>query len=181
MSEGRNATITRLVEAELGEELAEQLRPLLLASFPGYPDRTYFKLPPHSRYVATMGGTVVAQVGVEFRMIRVGDIVLRTLGLVDLCVRQSARSHGLGSRLLAEVTGYARHCRMDFVILFADDDRIYARNGWARVDNPLSWVKIHEHATIGLAADVTPHPMMTKPVGQLAWPDGAVDLLGHMF
>ena len=43
---------------------------------------------------------------VEFRAIRVGDIVMRTFGVVDLCV--------------------------------ADDDRLYARNGWARVTNRCS-------------------------------------------
>ena len=38
---------------------------------------------------------------------------------------------------------------MDFVILFADDDRVYARNGWTRAGNRCTWVKIHEHATAG--------------------------------
>jgi GNAT superfamily N-acetyltransferase len=181
VSTERDVTIVRVVETELGGELEGQLRSLLLASFPGYPDRSYFKLPPHFRYLAAVDGSVVAQVGVELRVIRVGNAVVRTFGIVDLCVRESARSRGLGSRLLAQVTEYARDCQMDFVILFADNDRIYARNGWVRVDNPLSWVKINEHATIGLATNVIPHAMMVRPVSQSAWPDGPVDLLGHVF
>jgi hypothetical protein len=61
--------------------LAVQLRSLLQASFPDYPDRSYFKLPPHFRYVAFVDGAVVAQVGVEMRVMRVGDSVARTFGV----------------------------------------------------------------------------------------------------
>lgn len=176
-----NVTISRVPEPELDAELETQLQSLLQSSFPDYPDRAYFKLPPHFRYVARMDATVVAHLGVELRVIRVGDTILRTFGIVDLCVAESARSHGLATRLLSEVAGYAQDCRIDFIILFADDDRVYTRNGWTRVDNPLSWVKINEHATIGLATEVTPHELMVRPVHQPTWPTGPIDLLGHVF
>jgi hypothetical protein len=53
-----------------------RLQSLLQECFPGYPGRSYFKLPPHFRYLAmTSGGGVAAQMGVEFRVIRVGDSV----------------------------------------------------------------------------------------------------------
>ena len=68
-------------------------------------------------------------------------------------VAESQRSRGLAGRLLREVTGFARDCGMAFVILFADDDRLYVRNGWARVTNRCSWVRIHNHVTLGLAGD----------------------------
>jgi predicted acetyltransferase len=89
--------------------------------------------------------------GVEFRVIRVGDAVVRTSGVVDLCVEESRRSRGLAGRLLAGVTELARSCGMAFVVLFADDDPLYARNGWARVTNRCSWVRIDDHVTVGLA------------------------------
>jgi hypothetical protein len=112
-----------------------------------------------------MSGAVVAQMGVELRVIRVGGNVVRTFGVVDLCVRQSERSRGLGSRLLAEVSEFARACGMDFVILFADDGRLYARNGWAAVPNRCSWLKIHEYTTLGLAPAADTGAMMVKAVG----------------
>jgi len=87
------------------------------------------------------GGELAAQMGVELRVIRVGSNVLRTFGVSDLCVRNSERSHGLAGRLLADVTELARSCGMHFVILFADDGRLYARNGWVPAANPCSWVK----------------------------------------
>ncbi len=96
-------------------------------------------------------GSLAGQMGVELRVIRVGSEVVRTFGVVNLCVRPGERSHGLAARLLTEVTGFARSCGMDFVILFADDDRVYTRNGWTRAANLCTWVKIHDHTTLGLA------------------------------
>jgi GNAT superfamily N-acetyltransferase len=175
------AAISRVAEAEIPPDLTRQLRALLQACFPGYPSRAYFKLPPHFRYLAVADGELVGQVGVELRVIRVGRDVLRTFGVVDLCVRASGRSRGLAGKLLAEVTQLARSCGMDFVVLFADDDRLYTRNGWARAANPCSWVKIHEHATLGLATAEDTGALMVKKTGQRAWPEGEVDLLGHLF
>jgi GNAT superfamily N-acetyltransferase len=175
-------TVVRVAEAEIGADLSRQLQALLRECFPGYPSRSYFKLPPHFRYVAmTGGGGVAAQMGVEFRVIRVGDAVVRTFGVVDLCVRESQRSLGLAGRLLGEVTAFARSCGMAFIVLFADDDRVYARNGWARVTNRCSWVRIDEHRTLGLARHADTGAMMVKALGEHTWPDGEVDLLGHLF
>ena len=77
----------RLAESEIGRALTNQLQSLLQLSFPGYPDRAYYKLPPHLRLLAIVGGNVVAQLGVELRVIRVGQSVFRTFGVVDLCVK----------------------------------------------------------------------------------------------
>jgi GNAT superfamily N-acetyltransferase len=180
---GREAvTVVRIAEAEIGTDLDGQLQSILQTSFSGYPSRSYFKLPPHFRYLAmTSDGGVAAQMGVELRVIRVGDSVLRTFGVVDLAVQPSEQSRGLASRLLSELTGYARSCGMDFIILFADDDRLYTRNGWARVTNLCTWVKIDEHTTLGLATQADTGALMVKAVGEQAWPQGDVDLLGHVF
>lgn len=181
-TDGEAVTVIRVAEAEIGEDLSRRLQSLLQACFAGYPGRSYFKLPPHFRYVAMTGsGDVAAQMGVEFRVIRVGGVVLRTFGVVDLCVRQSQRSRGLAGTLLAEVTGLARSCAMAFIVLFADDDRLYTRHGWARVTNTCSWVQINDHVTLGLARQEDTGAMMVKALGEQPWPDGDVDLLGHLF
>jgi GNAT superfamily N-acetyltransferase len=179
--DGGAMTIARVAEAEIREDLRRQLQALLQACFAEYPSRSYFKLPPHFRYLAMTEGALAAQMGVELRVIRVGGTVVRTFGVVDLCVRKSDRSGGLAGRLLAEVTGFARSCGIDFVILFADDDRLYRRNGWVRAGNPCSWVKIHDHSTLGLAIAEDTNALMVKVIGDRAWPEGEVDLLGHLF
>jgi GNAT superfamily N-acetyltransferase len=178
---GSAMTIVRVPEAEIGAGLRVQVQALLQASFDGYPSRTYFKLPPHFRYLATADGELAAQLGVELRVIRAGDHVLRTFGVVDLCVRQAERSYGLAGQLLAELTEYARICGMDFIILFADDSRLYDRNGWVQAANPCTWVQIHDHRTLGLAQAEDTGALMVKPIGEQSWPEGEVDLLGHVF
>jgi hypothetical protein len=179
---GEATTVTRVAEAEIGADLSRRLQALLQTCFPGYPSRSYFKLPPHFRYLAmTSSGDVAAQMGVEFRVIRVGNTVVRTFGVVDLCVRESQRSRGQAGRLFAEVTELARSCGMAFIVLFADDDRVYASHGWARVTNRCSWVRIDDHVTLGLARQEDTGAMMVKALGEQAWPEGDVDLLGHLF
>jgi GNAT superfamily N-acetyltransferase len=180
-ADDKAVTVIRVAEAEIGADRDRQLRSLLQASFPEYPDRSYFKLPPHFRYLAlTDSGDMAGQMGVELRVIRVGDAVVRTFGIVDLCVAASQRSHGLAGRLLADITGYARDCGMAFVILFADDDRLYTRHGWTRVTNRCSWLRINEHVTLGLAGPEDTGALMVKAIGAQAWPDGDIDLLGHV-
>jgi len=181
-ADGEVIAVIRVAEAEIGADLSRRLQALLQTCFAGYPSRSYFKLPPHFRYLAmTRSGTVAAQMGVEFRVIRVGDSVVRTFGVVDLCVKESQRSRGLAGRLLAEVTELARSCGMAFIVLFADDDRLYARHGWVRVTNRCSWVRIDGHVTLGLARQADPGAMMVKALGEQAWPEADVDLLGHLF
>jgi hypothetical protein len=48
--------IRRIAEVEIDTALAGELTTLLLASFADYPARSYFKLPPHFRLVATVTG-----------------------------------------------------------------------------------------------------------------------------
>jgi GNAT superfamily N-acetyltransferase len=181
-SSGENVTVIRVAEAEIGTDLSRQVQSLLQLSFAGYPNRSYFKLPPHFRYLAmTDSGSVAAQMGVELRVIRVGETVVRTFGIVDLCVGPTARSRGLAGRLLADVTGFARSCEMAYIVLFADDDRLYTRHGWARVTNRCSWVRINDHVTLGMAWREDTGAMMVKAIGEHPWPDGDVDLLGHVF
>jgi len=92
-TDGEAIEVIRVAEAEIGADLSRRLQSLLQTCFPGYPSRCYFKLPPHFRYLAmTSSGGIAAQMGVEYRVIRVGDLVVRTFGVVDLCVSESQRS-----------------------------------------------------------------------------------------
>ncbi len=167
--------MVRVTEIDVDAATRDAMTGLLRESFPDYPDRSYFKLPPHFRLLAYLDGVLVGHLGGELRMMRVGARVVRTVGVVDVCVR--TRGLGIASRLLAEVA--AVDC--EFAVLFADDDRLYLRNGFVGVDNPVTWLKIHEHRTLGLSERVVPGGMMVRsPTGE-PWPAGDVDLLGHLF
>src|SRR5258707_1647908 len=134
----------------------------------------------HFRYLAMTSGVMAAQMGVELRVIRVGSTVLRTFGVVDLCVRTSERSHGLAGRLLAEVTELARSCGST-LSSSSQMTTVYTRGGWARAANPCSWGKIPDHTKLGLATAEDTGPLMGKRIGQRGWPIGEGGLLGHLF
>jgi len=179
--DGESISFRRLPETDIDQRVGEQLQALLQSSFAEYPDRSYFKLPPHFRYLAEINGDLAAQMGVELRIIRNGVHVMRVFGIVDLCVMPTSRSLGVATTLLKGVTQFARECDVEFIVLFADDDRLYLKNGWTRVDNPCSWVKIDNHTTLGIAGNVKTHAMMVKAMSDRPWPEGEVDLLGHLF
>jgi nanoRNase/pAp phosphatase (c-di-AMP/oligoRNAs hydrolase) len=42
-------------------------------------------------------------------------------------------------------------------------------------------LKIHDHTTLGLVRAADTSALMVKVIGQQAWPEGEVDLLGHLF
>jgi predicted acetyltransferase len=116
------------------------------------------------------------------RPIRVGDAVLRAIGVVDVCVATEARSRGIAGRLLEEALALAARSRFDVAVLFADDHRLYQRHGFHVVDNPCSWLRIDEHRTLGVAEPVSLRDsMMVRRVGDATWPAGPVDLLGHLW
>ena len=113
-------------------------------------------------------------------MIRVGELVARTVGLVDLCVSDRYRSRGVATTLLVAASSYARSCGADFLVLFADRHDLYLRAGWTVVSNRCSWLRIDDHRSLGTASG-TVEGMLVKPLGALAWPAGDVDMLGHVF
>jgi GNAT superfamily N-acetyltransferase len=169
--------IVEVAELEVDASLARALTGLLRACFADYPERSYFKLPPAHRLLAYDGGEVVGHLGCGVRVVRVGAEVFRTVAIEDVCVHPSARGRGVATSLLTAVTA----ARADFAILFADDDRVYARNGWVRASNPVTWLKVHEHRTLGLTERTDTGALMVKPLGERPWPTGDVDLLGHLF
>ncbi|WP_079408289.1 GNAT family N-acetyltransferase [Streptomyces sp. 3211] len=167
-------------EHEIDSTTHEQLHELLKSCFPEYPARTYYKQLPHFRCLAWERDTLVAQVGIDHRMIKNGDTPLRVFGIIDLCVAVSARSRGVASNLLVEIETAARSSGVDAILLFADDPRVYLANGYQKVSNTTRWLMVNDHETLG----VTERPlgeMMVKILSDKEWSGGVVDLLGYLF
>jgi predicted N-acetyltransferase YhbS len=141
----------RVAEYEFTPGQRELIRALLRESVPGYPHRSYFKQLPQFRLLLQRDDELVGQVGVEHRVIRTGDSPLRIFGVIDLCVAPTARSQGLGSRLLGEVETLARSAGVDAIILFADDARLYLSAGYQPAPNPVRWLMINEHESFDVA------------------------------
>ena len=95
---------------------------LLDACFDGvHGGRTWFKQIPHQRLLAWSGSDLMGHVGMEYRVVRVGEAFLPVVGIVDLCVAPAARRQGIGAALLLGVEERARG--QLFALAMADDPR----------------------------------------------------------
>lgn len=172
----------KIQEYQIGQTLDQELRTLLKANFPQFQDRRYFKQLPRYRYLARWNGELIGQMGIEHRMIKLGDKPVSIFGGIDLCIAEGYREQGLASELLAQLTREAEHYGIDFIIVFADDHRIYEKNGFQRTDNVCKWLKIHDHEMIGIGEENLGKILLVKQIGATGWIGGlTVDLLGYLF
>jgi hypothetical protein len=161
-------------EYKLSNDVREIINQLLVASFPDYPlVRSYYKLLPQFRYLVWEGENLIAQMGIEHRVINNSGIPVRIFGLIDLCVASSYRSQSvsigesqkIATTLLQQIEELGRTSKIDFLVLFGDDDRLYAENGYQRVANICRWLKVDEHQIIGVGERSLSDCMMVKQLG----------------
>jgi GNAT superfamily N-acetyltransferase len=169
-------------EYKLSNDVHNLATQLLVASFPNFPfDRSYYKLLPQFRYLVWENENLIAHMGIEHRVINNSGIPVRIFGLIDLCVASSYRSQKIATTLLQQIEELGRKSQIDFLVLFADDSRLYAENGYQRVANICRWLKVDEHQTIGVGEESLSDCMMVKQLGEQTWQSGIVDLLGYLF
>jgi GNAT superfamily N-acetyltransferase len=108
-------------------------------------------------------------------------IPARIFGLIDLCVSPPYRGQKIATTLLQQVEELGRTSRIDFLLLFANNSRLYIENGYQRVANLCRWMKVDEHQTIDVGEESLSDCMMVKQIGMQKWQDGTVDLLGYLF
>ncbi|SEN49498.1 GNAT family N-acetyltransferase [Paenibacillus sp. OK076] len=176
--------LVKAYDMDLNEERSTHLQALLIASFPDvYPeDRLFFKQIPHCRILAfNPDNQLIGHVGLDYRMMNLNGKAIRVLGVIDLCVSTAYRSQGIGSLLLSEVDKLSRG-HIDFVLLFADHEGLYSKNGFKMVSNTCKWLKIdHETlTTIGVGIEQI-DGLMVKEVGTLPWSEGELDFLGYLY
>ncbi|MFB8374088.1 GNAT family N-acetyltransferase [Paenibacillus taichungensis] len=171
-------------DMDLNEECSTRLQQLLVASFSElYPkDRLFFKQIPHCRILAfNADHQLIGHVGLDYRIMNLNGKPIRVLGVIDLCVSSAYRSQGIGSLLLAEVDKLSKR-HIDFVLLFADNESLYSKNGFKMVSNTCKWLKIdHETlTTIGVGIEKI-DGLMVKEVGTVPWSEGELDFLGYLY
>ena len=170
-------------EFALDRSTREEIRVLLRACFPGATfarTRIYAKQLPSRRLLASEQGRIVGHLGFEHRVVGTEIGPLEILGIVDLCVLEAHRGRGTASQMLNWMETLAGEASVPFLMLFAQDRRLYDRNGFIHGSNPLRWVKIHEHEIVGVGEKPLAE-LMVKAVGEDTWPAGLVDLLGYQF
>lgn len=167
------------VDAQLSSEIAG----LLECSFPNeFDGRTYFKQLPHFRLIVRQNHKLVGQLGVDHRIIVVGEQYFEIFGIIDLCVHPNSRCRGIGKLLLEQVNLIAKTAEVDFCIAFADDSRLYTRCGYSRTAPSLTtWLGIEERKTIGVIERDMSDILIIKEVSGKKWLVGQIDLLGYLF
>ena len=118
--------IEAYAEVNLPPVIRQQITSLLDEAFPDtFEGRTFFKQWPHKRLVSLKDSRVVGQLGLDFRAIRVGDLIIGISGIIDLCVSQEHQGTGIGSALLQQAEIEARKSDLQFMVLMADKPDLY--------------------------------------------------------
>ncbi|HTU26021.1 MAG TPA: GNAT family N-acetyltransferase [Pirellulales bacterium] len=175
--------IVKLPEYAIPADLGAQLPGLLEQCFPNtFEGRTYFKQLPHFRLLAVDGGSVVAQVGIDARVITVGGTTVSIFGLIDTAVHPARRGQGVATRLLAEVERIARAGQREFLVLMAGRHDLYLKAGYNRVHPALTrWLAIENRQSVELLTRDLSDCFMAKPLTEKSWPTGTIDMLGYVF
>ena len=133
--------IIKKEEYNLTQSETVQVNKLLKTSFPGiFENRIYMKQLPHFRFLVKNNDKIIAQTGVDYRVVRVGDKVFKVFGIIDLCVESSFRKRKVAEKLLNEVVNLVKKSNGDFIVLFADDHRLYKRLGYQLKKNKCTWL-----------------------------------------
>ncbi len=170
-------------EFRLSDAVRKQVGALLQECFPEAAfseTRIYTKQLPPRRLLATENGELLGHLALEHRVVGTKSGPAEIFGVRDVCVPAAQRGRGIASRMLAWIESLARERDIPFLMLFADDPRLYQRNGFRHADNRLRWAKMHEHEIIGIGEEVI-RELMIKPLTARPWPEGLVDLLGPTF
>lgn len=174
--------IEKLIEHDIDLRLHAAITKLREECFPeDHKPRSYYKQLPHFRFLAYEGESLVGHMGVDHRVVSVGESVFSTFGVIDLCVREKYQGRGIGSALLVRLLQLAKGKEIDFVILVSGVHRFYEKYGFTVITPEFRWLRIYDHETVGIGNMRLDVPMMVKQIGENPWPEEPVDLLGYLF
>lgn len=175
--------IEQIIEYDIEPRLHDAIIALKNCCFPDTAKpRSYFKQLPHFRYLAYEDDTLVGHMGVDHRVISVGESVFTIFGVIDLCVSENHRGKGVASKMLEQLSTLAKAKNIDFLFLVASDHRLYEKNGFQLISTYLTWLRINDHKNYGVVVEKIDEELMIKQIGQKHWPNhDPVDLLGYLF
>jgi len=171
---------------EIGEKTNEQLKNLLQSCFPEaeFQQRTYFKQLPHYRILATENEQLVGHLGIDYRVMNLNGEAVKVFGVIDLCVSESVRGRGIGSKLMREFEAIATksHHQIDFLFLVTETAKFYENLGFQQSKLTVTWLKIDQHNNYGQGTEAIDDAFfMIKAVSDKTWQDGDLDMLGYMY
>lgn len=175
--------IEKIDEFEITKPKATAISQLLQQSFDLFPDsRIYYNQVPNFRLLAWKQEALIAQVGIVYRIVSLGNEPIRIFGIMDLCVDDNFRNQQIGTKLLKKIDELAKANEIDFVLLFGDGQDFYLNNNYQLVNNPCRWVLLKNHRTMGILQRTIPETLLVKQIGKTVWKnDATLDLMGFVF
>lgn len=178
--------IKKIFDYDIKASRHHELCTLLADCFsPDYPkNRSFFKQIPHFRFIALDEvNNIIGQVGLDYRIMNLnGTTPVKVLGIIDLCVKQEYRSNHIGSALLKEIEQFAIERNIDFLLLFADNKRLYEKHGFWSPRNTCKWLKVDDEQLTSFAIGTEQiDELMIKKVGNMDWQGGELDLMGYLY
>ncbi len=170
------------IEHEIAPHQHDQITSLRNESFPdAVRERSYFKQLPHFRLLAEDDGILIGHLGVDHRVIRVGDTILSIFGIIDLFVASQRQGNGIASSLLTRITEKAEQNGIDFILLHAVDERLYIKNGFRVISPYLKSLWLYDFENYGVGIERLDNLIYIKSTSENVWPDGTVDIMGYLF
>ena len=178
----QNFDIEIIAEYKMSKSHQEKIALLLEKAFPTYPQGQYFyNQLPSFRYLVWNDDELVAHVGIDHRVIRLGDKIFKVFGMVDLCVEEKYQSQKIGSSLLEKIEEEAKAYEIDFLLLVAEQFDLYTRNGFKVVENTSKWLMLRNQHSFGILHRKLKNCILYKPVNDKEWTEGTLDFLGTVF
>ena len=107
--------IKRFTEFEISSNLHSQIIKLKNKCFPDcQKPRSYYKQLPHFRFLVFEGENLIGHMGVDHRVILVGETPNYIFGIIDLCIDINFQNKNIASTLLEEITILGLKNNIDF-------------------------------------------------------------------
>ena len=146
-------------------------------------NRSYYKQLPHYRMLKFNNDQLIGYMGLDYRVIRAGKSIYKTLGIISFCVHKDFRGKGIGTTMLSELSQYAKTKDVDFIILLSNLKAFYTSRGFQEISICHSWLRIDEHKNYGIGHEAfnDGDELFIKPIHGKEWEAEHMDWLGYMF
>jgi len=173
--------IERIEELRLTPSNDQAIADLLALCFEtDFGGRSYFMQRHHVRFVARENGKIIGHIGLTFRSIRMGQTLTPVIGVADVATHPDWQGKRIAATLLDSAIAEAGQSLAHFMLLFGDAG-IYARAGFRKADNKMTYVAL-DGARTGSVQTAQSDVLMVLPTGTRDWDgDCDLDLLGHLF
>ena len=174
--------IKKFIEFEISPDLHKQITKLKNKCFPdSQKPYSYYKQLPHFRFLVFKDEKLIGHMGIDHRVILVWDSPKYIFGIIDLCIDINYRSKNIASTLLEKITILGERNNIDYLLLFANNHRLYNKNNFKPISTYCSWLKINNHKNYGVAFEEIKNEIMIKELGQNKWENKPIDFLGYLF